>query len=387
MRMNTRLNTWATKTAEAYDRIARAQGDDAPAFYTQSDLTNIDDSSLVFVMGINPGSIGTYKKQCEDEYWQLGGKPMDGTHLLKGNPSWSNRFNWPYWQRIYRLFDANPHPLDDDNGFIVTNATFFATSKAEHLLPQLLAETLPYTLELIEITRPRMIVVLSGKSLFKAIKSHCDATGRRFEYSQTFASLGSIFTGHLEGIPCCGIPHPSASLFREERELMRKVVTQTYQGESIIADAYQDLLHRIKQRRKAKGLSKEEMTILFDALIARMQKLPYLAYESKEKKFCRYDLYNGLQLTIANTSNTHSLAIRPKDYKGEKDIDQIPIPHVRKLLECFDKANYVNAQAWLGIKDFNTLTIENDIESLANSLVEEVEELIAEIYKILPPSR
>ena len=150
MRMNTRLNTWATKTAEAYDRIARAQGDDAPAFYTQSDLTNIDDSSLVFVMGINPGSIGTYKKQCEDEYWQLGGKPMDGTHLLKGNPSWSNRFNWPYWQRIYRLFDANPHPLDDDNGFIVTNATFFATSKAEHLLPQLLAETLPYTLELIE---------------------------------------------------------------------------------------------------------------------------------------------------------------------------------------------------------------------------------------------
>ena len=211
--MNTQLNTWAAKTAEAYDRIARTYGNNAPAFYTQSDLTKINDSPHVFVMGINPGSGGTYKEQCESEYWQLGGKPMDGTHLLKGNPSWSKRFDWSYWQRIYRLFDSNPHPLDDGTDFIVTNATFFATPKAKNLLPQLLAETLPYTLELIEIARPRMIVVLSGNSLLKTIKAHCDATGWRLEYSQTFASLGNIFTGHLEGIPCCGIPHPSACLF------------------------------------------------------------------------------------------------------------------------------------------------------------------------------
>ena len=154
--------------------------------------TKINDSPHVFVMGINPGSGGTYKEQCESEYWQLGGKPMDGTHLLKGNPSWSKRFDWSYWQRIYRLFDSNPHPLDDGTDFIVTNATFFATPKAKNLLPQLLAETLPYTLELIEIARPRMIVVLSGNSLLKTIKAHCDATGWRLEYSQTFASLGNI---------------------------------------------------------------------------------------------------------------------------------------------------------------------------------------------------
>lgn len=384
MKMNAQLNTWAAKTAEAYDRIACAYGDDAPAFYTQSDLTKINDSPHVLIMGINPGSPGSYRKQCEDECWQLGGKPMDGVHLLKGNPLWSNRFDWPYWQRIYRLFDANPHPLDHDNEFIVTNATFFATPKAKNLLPQLLAETLSYTLELIEITRPRMIVVLSGKSLLKAIKAHCNATGRRLEYSQTFASLGSIFTGHLEGISCCGIPHPSASLFREERELMRKVVTQTYRGGNVMADVCQDLLHRIKQRRKAKGLTIEEMAILFDALVARMQDLPYHMYESKEKKFSRYDLCNGLQLTIANTSTTHGLAIRPKDYKEGKNIDQIPMPCVRELLECFDKVNYANTQAWLGLKDFNTLTIGKDIESLADSLVNEITELVNELCKILP---
>ena len=176
-------------------------------------------------------------------------------------------------------------------------------------------------------------------------------------------------------------------LFREERELMRKVVTQIYCCESITADAYQDLLHSIKQHRNAKGLSKEEMNALFDALIVRMQKRPYLVYESCEKKFSRYDLCNGLQLTIANNSTTHCIAIRPKDYKGEKDIDQIPIPYVRELLECFDKVNYVNTPIWLGVKDFSILTMENDIEGLADSLVDEVEKLISEIYKILPPSR
>lgn len=385
--MNIQLNTWAAKTAEAYDRIARTHGDDAPAFYTQSDLTKITDSLRVFVMGINPGSGGTYKEQCDSEYWQLGGKPMDGTHLLKGNPSWSNRSDWAYWQRIYRLFDANPHPLDNETDFIVTNATFFATPKARNLLPQLLAETLPYTLELIEITRPQMIVVLSGNALLKTIKAHCDATGRRLQYSQTFASLGNIFTGHLEGIPCCGIPHPSACLFREERELMKKVVTQTYRCENITVDACQDLLHSIRKRRNAKGLSKEEMATLFELLIARMQSLPYPVYESCSKKFSRYDLCNGLQLTIANNSTTHCIAIRPKNYKGEKDIDQIPMPHVRELLECFDKVNYANTSAWLGVKDFNTLTLENNVEGLADSLVEEIKELLSEVCQILPPSQ
>ena len=384
--MNIQLNTWAANTAEAYDRIARTHGDDAPAFYTQSDLTKITDSPRVFVMGINPGSGGTYKEQCDSEYWQLGGKPMDGTHLLKGNPSWSNRSDWAYWQRIYRLFDANPHPLDNETDFIVTNATFFATPKARNLLPQLLAETLPYTLELIEITRPQMIVILSGNALLKTIKAHCDATGRRLQYSQTFASLGNIFTGHLEGIPCCGIPHPSACLFREEHELMKKVVTQTYRCENITADTCQDLLHSIRQRRNAKGLSKEEMATLFELLIARMQSLPYPVYESCAKKFSRYDLCNGLQLTIANNSTTHCIAIRPKNYKREKDIDQIPMPHVRELLECFDKVNYANTPVWLGVKDFNTLTLENNVEGLADSLVEEIKELISEVCQILPPS-
>lgn len=60
---------------------------------------------------------------------------------------------------------------------------------------------------------------------------------------------------------------------------------------------------------------------------------------------------------------------------------------MRELLECFDKVNYVNTPIWLGVKDFSILTMENDIEGLADSLVDEVEKLISEIYKILPPSR
>ena len=63
------------------------------------------------------------------------------------------------------------------------------------------------------------------------------------------------------------------------------------------------------------------------------------------------------------------------------------MPHVRELLECFDKVNYANTPVWLGVKDFDNLAPGNNIESLADSLVSEIQKLIHEVYKFLPPSR
>ena len=379
------LKRWAAQTAKAYDNLAREFGKDAPAFYTQSNLTAVKHAPDIFIMGINPGSVGTYKEQCEQDYWQLDGKPMDGEHLLKGNPSWGERFGWPYWLRLRQLFDEEDNPLDDERNFVVTNATFFATSKAKDLYPKFLPATLSYTLELIELLKPKTIVVLSGKSLLKTIKAQCDATHRPFEYARPFASVGNIFTGHLDGIPCCGIPHPSASLFREERELMRRIVMQVHRRERINIEDYKDLLDKISRRRKRTGrLSKEETANLYDALVLRMQKLPYINYES-HKDIRRYDLNNGLQLTIANNSTTHCIGIRPKEYHGEKDINQLSIPHVQEVWKCLEQMNYVSTLSWLGAKDFTTLNIAHSVEDTADNLAEEIARLVCEIYQILPP--
>lgn len=384
--MEEEIKEWADETANAYNKIADIRGKDTPAFYTQSDLAIIKGRPKVFIMGINPGSDGLYKAQRENPLWGLDGKLMDGTHLLQGNPCWKEHCQWAYWKRLRNLFEDSDNPLDKEGCYVATNATFFATSGVKDLNDKLLIDTLPCTLKLIDILKPEMIVVLGAKSLLKTIKGQCYATNRQFSYSQTFASYNSIFTGRLNDIPFCGIPHVSASLFKEERKLMQKVVTQVYHKEDINIEDYKSLLEAIKLRRNAKSFSKEEMAMLYDALTTSMKDLPYPIYESTQK-FNRYDLKNGLQLTIANNNTTHCIAIRPIKYNGEKNIDQLPIPYAKDILRCLEKANYVNSTKWLGVKDFKALTTESNIDDTANQLVKEIASLISDIHKILPPQR
>lgn len=386
MSLKEEIKKWADETTQIYNNIATSSEREVPAFYTQSDLSIIKERPKVLIMGINPGSDGSYKEQREKPLWGLDGKLMDGTHLLQGNPCWKEHCQWTYWQRLRNLFEDNDNPLDKEDGYVATNATFFATSGVKDLNDKLLIDTLPCTLKLIDILKPEMIVVLSAKSLLKMIKGQCYATNRQFSYSQTFASYNSIFTGRLNDIPFCGIPHVSASLFREERELMQKVVTQVYHKKNINIEDYKSLLEAIKLRRKAKSLSKEEMAMLYDSLVTAMQNLPYPIYESTPK-FNRYDLKNGLQLTIANNDTTHGIAIRPIKYHGEKNIDQLPISYAKDILRCLEKANYVNSASWLGVKDYKALTAESSIDNIADKLVKEIANLISEIYKILPPQQ
>ena len=160
---------------------------------------------------------------------------------------------------------------------------------------------------------------------------------------------------------------------------------QVHRRERINIEDYKDLLDKISRRRKRTGrLSKEETANLYDALVLRMQKLPYINYES-HKDIRRYDLNNGLQLTIANNSTTHCIGIRPKEYHGEKDISQLSIPHVQEVWKCLEQMNYVSTSSWLGAKDFTTLRITDSVEDTAGNLAEEIARLICEIYKVLPP--
>lgn len=299
---------------------------------------------------------------------------MDGGHLLLGNhPSWNRRNEWAYWRRLYYLFGEKDNPLNEEKNFVVTNATFFATPKANKLSSELLMRTLPYTLALINILQPRLIVVLSGKDLLHKIEEQND----KLQYAQLFDSYKNLFFGNFNGIPCCGIPHPSASLFREERELIQRVLSQVYKNENIQKADYKDLLQMIRTRKKYPHLSKQTAKELFDALVTRMEELPYVCYEAKEK-VRRYDLRNGLQLTIANSSNMQAIAIRPKAFTNWKNIGQLPISHVDAILKCLEHANYTNSQSWLGVKDFNRLCVD-DINETANKLMEEIQEVIEKI--------
>ena len=66
MEINNALAKWAERTTVFYNEVAARLGDDAPAFYTQSPLQNMMTSPKVLIIGINPGSGGSYKEQCNN---------------------------------------------------------------------------------------------------------------------------------------------------------------------------------------------------------------------------------------------------------------------------------------------------------------------------------
>ena len=159
----------ADKTAVFYNEVATQLGDNAPAFYTQSPLHNIMASPKVLIIGINPGSDGSYKEQCNNDSWGLKGNQMDGFHLMKGNPFWLEHQKWLFWKRLRQIFDEGNNPLDNEGGYVVTNASFFATFNAKELNRDVLKKTMQCSLELIDILKPQFIIVLSGKILLRTI--------------------------------------------------------------------------------------------------------------------------------------------------------------------------------------------------------------------------
>ena len=85
MNIQEEIVKWAEKTVREYHEIASRKEVNL-AYYTQSDLSLISEKPELMIVGINPGSGGTYKEQCENKNWSyLYNNNQDQNHLLKGN--------------------------------------------------------------------------------------------------------------------------------------------------------------------------------------------------------------------------------------------------------------------------------------------------------------
>jgi len=233
MSIQKELRDWAEKTAKGYVSIVNYYGETAPSFYTQSDLTKIVNSPVVLILGINPGSEGLYKDQKTSIGWGLNGSDMDGDHLILGNyfvnngtSSWSNRENWSYWKRLKAYFgDVKPvNPLDDENKFILSNVTFFNSARAKNIKSPLFFKSISYSLELIEITKPQKIVFLGGKGMLDKL-SRFNRNNQLFDMSYEMIKP-KVYKGHFNNILFLAVPHPSARLYREERQTVVDCVTE-----------------------------------------------------------------------------------------------------------------------------------------------------------------
>lgn len=225
------LRKWADKTAKGYVAIANDLRDEAPSFYTQSDLTKITGSPEVVVLGINPGSEGLYIGQKTSKGWDLKGGDMDGEHLIQGNyfkegekSSWEDREKWLFWLRLKAYFkDVLPtNPLENEEKFVLTNMSFFNLKKANCLSNRILIKSIPFSLDLIRQLEPKKIVFLGGGRMLDKL-NRVNRT-KLFDINYGMISPG-IYEGLFNSIPFLAVPHPSAYLTSEVRQNVVNCIT------------------------------------------------------------------------------------------------------------------------------------------------------------------
>ena len=386
MNIQEEIVKWAEKTVREYHEIASRKEVNL-AYYTQSDLSLISEEPELMIVGINPGSGGTYKEQCENKNWSyLYNNNQDEIHLLKGNycreedkpSSWDVHKKWKYWAGLKRcLSKTNLNAIiDDDSKIIVTNASFFSTKKANGISDSLLIETIPYTLDLINITNPKHLIFLSGKSCFERLHRLSKSSNLiQFEYKYV---CGNIYIGKLKGKLCVGIPHPTYKT-NEELNLVSSVLPHIIKSENYesidVASIQKECATQIKEfeeRKKARGEKCKEYQRIDKKHIEQqiIQSKKLIAYDSKSNRF---KINDKVGITITSKDGG-CVELRTIDYDNKTKDFNLAQESLTALRENLKKEGYdVNIEQWIGRKLFSQFG-KTDFE-IIKSVLAEIEKL------------
>lgn len=383
MNIQEKLQIWASETVAAYHKIAICHQVNL-AYYTQSDLSMVLEKTELMIVGINPGSGGSYEEQLKNKNWSyLSNNPLDRNHLLKGNyckeegkpSSWDIHKKWKYWAGLKRCLSQTTMSiiLDDDSKIIVTNASFFSTKTADGISDSLLMETIPYTLDLINITNPKHLIFLSGKSCFERLHRLSNSSNLfQFEYKHV---CGNIYIGKLNGKLCVGIPHPTYKT-NEELDLVASVIPYLIRSgiyEQIdIALIQKECAKQIKEYEERIHKKKKHGEILdLSNLIEKV--ISECNIEAYEEINHRYKLNGKYGVTITDKENGY-IAIRhikydPKGYAGTQDQEVLAI---REYLK--GRGYNTTENAWIGKKSFSKFGMNED--EIVSEFVSEINDIV-----------
>lgn len=172
MSIQKELEKWAEETVEVYNKQSTDLG-----FYTQTPLCNINRTPDLLILGINPGYDGGIKNKT-------------GEDLLKGNPCFEGKDiikvmsedrdenkkikGWALWHKIHKMLvlAGKGELLETLDKFTLSNMVFFGT---EHQgdIPKNIDQDIcaQKTLELIDILRPKVVLLLGDQTKDLFMKS------------------------------------------------------------------------------------------------------------------------------------------------------------------------------------------------------------------------
>lgn len=382
--MKQEIEKWAERSIKVYLDIIK-EGYDV-AFYQQSPLTTISQNPEVVVLGINPGSGGTYSDQKVNDAWGMGGKDATAQHLLNGNVCWNDEIKghntWLYIRNVKALLQPTfSDIIDDDKSIIFTNATFFATSKANELNGGILKETLPCTIGLINLLQPNIVIGLSGQALFKQIQQY----EHDFVYEKVFDA--KLLIGKLSGITYIGIYHPASWYSRPLKALVSKAIRLVNDNRakslkeivSIVKDNCRQEWanvcnykptpsHRYEEARAMMGtiynhfgnasLAKDTVTIPVNDIV----KIVFVAQKSQQYIYCRHTAFKG------------------KHPYGSSDANY---PYCKEISDILSRYNYTQETYALGKKPLSEFAITDNSEENAQLIINEINGIIKEINLII----
>ena len=389
MNIQEELKKWADESVKEYHSIASRKEVNI-AYYTQSDLSILSGKPELMIVGINPGNPfrkPTYTEQCNNKNWSyLSNNPLDKNHLLKGNycrekdkpSSWENHRKWGYWKGLKRcLSQTNLNAIiDDDSKIVVTNASFFSTKAADGISESLLIETIPYTLKLIKITKPKHLIFLSGRKCFERLLNLSRKSNIiQFEYKHI---CGNIYIGLLNNRFCIGIPHPAYKT-SEELNLVASVLPHLVNAENFesvdIASIQKECATQIKdfeERIKTKADKSKEHHHIDKTNIVRqvISSINLIPYDSKNN---RYKINDKIGISITSKDGG-CLELRTIDYDNKNKDFKIAKESLTALREKLKVEKYnVNVEQWIGRKLFSQFgKTDNDV---IMAILEEIEKL------------
>ena len=394
-----KLEKWAEDTVKAYHNIAKRE-DVNIAYYTQSDLSLLAELPELMIVGINPGNpygITPYTEQCKNKNWSyLYNNPLDKNHLWKGNyckqeggtSSWDNHRKWRYWSGLKKCLSHTTLStvIDDDSKIIVTNASFFSTAKADGISESLLTETIPYTLDLIHIAKPKNIFFLSGKKCFERLFRLSKSSKLfQFEYKHI---CGNIFVGVLNKKYCIGIPHPTYKTNEEINLiasvlplLLRSTSFEDVDSELICKECgkqikeYEDRIYNHKKsndKQIMKPVKTSNIKSIVHRVLSSINLIPY------EEKSHRYKLNDKYGITITDSKKGY-VGIRHINY-DHKSYEISQDKEVLVLKEMLKERGYITTEkAWIGTKSFKNFGTNDDV--ILTNIISEINDIVGLLGK------
>lgn len=210
-RIQERLKEWANKYVPKFNELSKKY---QTYYYTQSPLNTIEEDVDVMIIGINPkGKLGTGEFILDDPEKYLEGNPTWESRFLEDgfiSPGWGKKHKFLSGTHCFLGYDNFYHPesIDNDKKTIWTNLTPFVSDKGNNdVFRELMAVGVESTLELINIVRPKYIVLL-GKDAFTQLKGSSIESDSCIQYTQVFSNI-SAQIGRIFNIPTICVVHPS----------------------------------------------------------------------------------------------------------------------------------------------------------------------------------